>query len=90
MNHEKRMIIVIFALVAIVALAGLLLLDNNVNARAVGILVFGRGGQYSEDAASFPDLDPLTGNMYIKGRSRRFAGDSADYDNFYPNVARRE
>lgn len=40
---------------------------------------WGRGGAYEEDAASFPDFNPLT-----KGKSRRWAADEASFPEFNP------
>lgn len=73
----KHAELVILGAVVFVAIIGLFIVLRDTTNNSFN--VFGRGGQYEEDAASFPDFNPLT-----KGKSRRWAADEASFPEFNP------
>lgn len=72
MKNEKYASLAVLGVVVIVALVGvvLLIIDDGINAEVVNPNVWGRGGQYEEDAAEW-DWQPGVG-----GRGRRYRSDA--------------
>lgn len=71
MQNEKTIALIILALVAIVTLTGFMLVGMDINAQAgLDPSAWGRGGQYSEDAAEW------NWQTDAGGRGRRFIEDA--------------